>query len=190
MATVAALFLRYEDADQALKQLNEIGFGVNEISIAAPKEMVGRKLSNEHGTASETAKAGAIFGGLAGLLVGVGAIVIPGVGGLLTAGALATALGSTAVGAGIGAAAGGLRGSLREMGVPEAEATILEDGVKQGGILVTVIAEGEQRISQVKDVLRTFNAVDLEARRNLWERNKEAYYQEISSSRHNQSIDD
>jgi uncharacterized membrane protein len=166
MATIAALFEKYEDADQALIDLNELGYGKGDISVAAPEAMVGTKLSNEHGTATETAKTGAIFGGLAGLLVGVGAVLLPGVGPILTAGALATTLGSTAVGAGIGAAAGGLRGSLREMGVPEVEATILEEGVKDGQILVTVVAEGGG-VDKVKDLFRRNNAVDLDARQNI-----------------------
>jgi uncharacterized membrane protein len=166
MATVCGLFERYEDASRALERLNEMGYGKDHISVIAPEDMVKDKLTGEFGSTEDTAKSGAVIGGVAGLLVGVGMIMVPGVGPILGAGALATALGSTAVGAGIGAAAGGLRGALAEMGVPEAEATEYENGVKKGAILVTVIAERE-RIQEVKDTFKAFNTIDLEIRRSI-----------------------
>jgi uncharacterized membrane protein len=177
MATVVGLFERYEDADGALKELNEMGYGREDISVVAPEEKVRGKLSKNHQTAETTATTGAIFGGLAGLLIGVGTVVAPGVGTVLTAGALATTLGITAAGATIGAAAGGIRGSLREMKVPEAEAKILEEGIHKGGILVAVIAEQNQQA--VIDVMKKWRTNALEIRQNLWERGKENLYNEV-----------
>jgi uncharacterized membrane protein len=181
MATVVGVFERYEQADGALKELNEMGFGRDEISVVAPEEKVRGKLSRDNQTAGQTATTGAIFGGLAGLLIGVGTIVAPGVGTVLTAGALATALGTTAAGAGIGAAAGGIRGSLREMKVPEADAKILEEGIRKGGILVAVIA-GENNIQAVKEVMKKWNTNALEVRRNLWEKGKGNLYEEVTKA--------
>jgi uncharacterized membrane protein len=181
MATVVGVFERYEQADGALKELNEMGFGRDEISVVAPEEKVRGKLSRDNQTAAQTATTGAIFGGLAGLLIGVGTIVAPGVGTVLTAGALATALGTTAAGAGIGAAAGGIRGSLREMKVPEADAKILEEGIRKGGILVAVIA-GENNIQAVKEVMKKWNTNALEVRRNLWEKGKGNLYEEVTKA--------
>jgi uncharacterized membrane protein len=189
MATVVGLFERYEDADRALHALNDMGFGKEDISVVAPEEKIRTKLSGEHGTAEDTAKTGAVVGGLAGLLVGVGAIVAPGVGHIITIGALATALGSGAVGAGIGAAAGGLRGALREMHVPDAEATVIEDSVKQGGILITVVSE-EDRIPEIKQTMRDSNAVDLEARRNLSEQGREADYRQVTAKKRDERTED
>ena len=180
MATIAGLFERYEDADRALVQINELGYGKDDINVIAPENMIKSKLADKGDAKEDTAKTGALVGGLAGLLVGVGTILVPGVGPILTAGALATALGSTAVGAGIGAAAGGFRGSLKEMGLPDADATILEEGVKNGGILVTVIVEGEDHIRRVKEIMRSSNAVDLESRRNIMERETKEQYDEIT----------
>lgn len=181
MATVVGVFERYEQADGALKELNEMGFGRDEISVVAPEEKVRGKLSRDNQTAGQTATTGAIFGGLAGLLIGVGTIVAPGVGTVLTAGALATALGTTAAGAGIGAAAGGIRGSLREMKVPEADAKILEEGIRKGGILVAVIA-GENNIQAVKEVMKKWDTNALEVRRNLWEKGKGNLYEEVTKA--------
>ena len=90
---------------------------------------------------------GGLLGGLVGLLVGVGALAIPGIGQVVAGGAggaLATAFGlggGTAVaGAGIGAVAGGLVGALVGLGIPEAEARYFEAGFRAGGVLVTVNA--------------------------------------------------
>jgi hypothetical protein len=179
MATVIGLFERFEDADGALQEFNEMGYGRDEISIVAPEEKVGSKLRVDDQTAGTTAKTGALFGGAAGLLIGVGAILVPGVGPLLTAGALATAIGSTAAGAGIGAAAGGLRGTLREMKVPEAEAKVIEEGMRSGGIMVAVIA-GDENAGAVKEVMRRWNTNALEIRRNLWEKGKGHLYDEVT----------
>ncbi|RPI32757.1 MAG: signal transduction histidine kinase (STHK), LytS [Chloroflexota bacterium] len=169
MATIAGLFERYEDANNALKKLNELGYGKDRISVIATQESIKNKLEGEEGSAAETATTGAVVGGLAGLLVGVGTLLIPGIGPVLSVGSLATLLGATATGAGIGAAAGGLRGALAEMDVPEAEATLYTESLKKGGILITVIAEGEQG-KQVKRVMDENNAVDMKTRLSLWEK--------------------
>lgn len=166
MATVCGLFERYEDAARALERLNDMGYGRDHISVIAPENMVKDKLTGDFGTAEDTAKSGAVVGGLAGLLVGVGMIMVPGIGPILGAGALATALGSTAVGAGLGAAAGGLRGALAEMGVPDVEATAYEKGVQKGGILVTVVTDG-QNVQEIKETFKTYNTVDLGVKRSI-----------------------
>ena len=77
-----------------------------------------------------------------GLLVGIGALAIPGIGPVVAGGALATAFGmggGTAVaGAGIGAAAGGIVGALTSLGFSKDEAEYYDTGVREGRTLVTV----------------------------------------------------
>lgn len=173
MATIAALFERYEDVDGALRELNQLGYDSGDISIVAPENVASDSFQGEYApvgeTAVETAKAGAAFGGLAGLIAGVAAIFIPGIGPVISVGALGSILGSTAIGAGVGAATGGILGALVGMGIPEQEAKVYEAGIRHGGILVTVIAEGD-RIQAVGEILDRYNAVDLETRRSFWER--------------------
>ncbi len=65
--------------------------------------------------AAAGAGVGAVLGGLAGLLVGIGALAIPGIGPIIAAGPLA----ATLAGAGLGAATGGVIGALADAGVPE-----------------------------------------------------------------------
>jgi hypothetical protein len=69
-----------------------------------------------------------------GLVAGLAALAIPGVGPIIAAGPIFTAL----TGAGIGAAAGGLIGALANTGMPEEDARIYAEEVRRGGVLVIV----------------------------------------------------
>jgi hypothetical protein len=99
-------------------------------------------------------------GGALGLLVGLGALAIPGIGPVIVGGALATAFGlgggGAVAGAGIGAAAGGLVGALVGLGIPEAEAEHFEEGFRAGGVLVTV--NGGDRAADALAVLERHGA--------------------------------
>ena len=90
------------------------------------------------------ATAGTVLGGTLGLLVGLGALVIPGIGPIIAAGTLATAMGTAALGAGVGAAAGGLVGGLTAVGVHPSDLAYYEEGIRNGGVLVAVEATDEQ----------------------------------------------
>jgi hypothetical protein len=77
---------------------------------------------------------GGAVGGIAAAIAAIGtAILIPGLG-IVVAGPLAAGL----AGAGAGAIAGGLVGSLIGLGVPEERVKEYEQGIKNGGILMTV----------------------------------------------------
>src|SRR5215210_3852766 len=78
-------------------------------------------------------------------------------GALTGAGPIAAAL----TGAGIGAVAGGLIGGLTDLGVPEEEAHYYAEGVRRGGILVTVAAETDSEAETAVNVMRRHGAVDI-----------------------------
>jgi hypothetical protein len=69
------------------------------------------------------------------------------------------------VGAGLGAAAGGLIGALVGMGIPEEHAHVYAEGLKRGGVLVSVKTADEQQANRAVQVLRQYNAVDIDKRR-------------------------
>ena len=172
MKTVVGLFEYYQDAERAVNELNTRGFGKTDISIAARDRTVQEQVGGGREVAvAESAGAGAIggtaVGGIAGLLVGIGALAIPGVGPVLAAGPLLTAIGSTAAGAGIGTATGGMIGALVGLGIPEEEANFYAEGVKRGGVLVFVGASDE-RAAEAQEILRRANAADVDARRGAW----------------------
>ena len=146
---VAGLFKDREDAVASIEGLKDAGFDANDVGIAMHDKTEQKEMSEETGTKAASGAAtgvlgGGLLGGALGLLVGIGALAIPGIGPVLAGGALATAFGlggGTAVaGAGIGAAAGGLLGALVGLGIPENEAKHFEAGFRAGGVLVTVNA--------------------------------------------------
>jgi uncharacterized membrane protein len=169
MSTLVGLFDTYNDAEQAVDTLEQYGIDRNRISLV---QREGEKLVSDKMNAGKGAVAGATTGGVVGLLAGLSAIVIPGIGPVLATGAiasaLATTLGMTAIGAGVGAAAGGLLGALIDLGLPHKDASFYAEGVKRGGVLLTVNANSDEEV-QINKILRSAGAVDMNTRRQSWE---------------------
>jgi hypothetical protein len=142
------VFSNHHDAEAALIDLRDAGFPMNQVSFIAkdttghPNVAAVNKNLGSGNKADEGAKAGAVtggaLGGLGGLLVGLGALAIPGVGPLIAGGAVATALTTAVAGGAIGAAAGGLAGGLVGLGIPEDRARVYSDRVNKGDYLVIV----------------------------------------------------
>ena len=105
------------------------------------------------------ASLGTILGGGAGLLAGIGALAIPGVGPVVAAGWLI----ATLTGAGAGAAAGGLLGALTGAGVSETDAHVYAEGVRRGGTLLSVRVE-DGHAARVEEILNGTQRVDIAAR--------------------------
>jgi hypothetical protein len=73
------------------------------------------------------------------VLVGLGSLAIPGVGPIIAAGSVATALVATVASTGIEAAAlGGLVRAISDLGIPEEQARVYSDRLHQGHYLVIV----------------------------------------------------
>ncbi len=143
-STVAGLFADRSHAQQAIADLKAAGFDEEHIGVAMrDKNEQGQLVddSGVHGThAGSGAATGGVVGGVLGLLVGIGALAIPGIGPVITAGVLAHAIGAGAAGVAIGAVGGGVVGALIGLGIPEHEAKHFETGFNAGGALVTVNA--------------------------------------------------
>ena len=97
------------------------------------------------------------MGGTLGLLAGIGALAIPGVGPFIAAGPIVASL----AGLGVGGAVGGLIGALVGMGIPEYEAKRYEGRVKNGGVLLSVHCDRSDEISRAKDLLKQTGAEDI-----------------------------
>jgi len=100
---------------------------------------------------------GGAIGGTLGLLAGIGALAIPGVGPFIAAGPIMGAL----AGLGVGGAVGGLIGALVGMGIPEYEAKRYEGRIKEGGILLSVHCDTSDEIDRAKDLLKQTGAEDI-----------------------------
>ena len=158
MRTIAHVYPTYAEAARVVSALESAGIPHSEISIVSGDKNYSASNHGYDTTGTATgltsgdpeqgaatgagtgASLGTVLGGGAGLLAGIGALAIPGLGPIVAAGWLVAAL----TGAGVGAAAGGLLGSLTGAGVSEADAHAYQEGVNSGGTLVTVRADDEQ----------------------------------------------
>lgn len=166
--TVVGLFDNFEQANRAASQLENAGIPRDNISVVAGNES--GKYENYVSGTGEVGKgiaggagAGAAIGGGLGLVAGLMALAIPGFGPVIAAGPIAAAL----TGAGIGAAAGGLIGGLTKAGVSEHDAEYYAEGVRRGGVLVTVRAT-ENQADIAADVLDDAGAFDVDEKAQEW----------------------
>jgi len=158
--TIAGLFDTLAEAQTAVQGLIASGWSRESISVLTSKAgsvSVPADRSSVASPAIQDTEKGALIGGLAGLLIGVSEIAVPGVGLLLIGGWLATTL----LGAGLGAIAGGLVGSLVEIGLSHEQAGHLSEWIQKGGTVLTVQTD-EDRIPQVVDILKARHAVSIQ----------------------------
>ena len=102
-------------AESIVSQLQSAGFANSDISVLFPNKDGTKVFAHEHNTkAPEGAVAGAgtggVLGGALGVLVGIGALAIPGLGPFIAAGPILAALSGVAAGAAVGGVAGHLAG--------------------------------------------------------------------------------
>lgn len=171
MRTVAGLFERFEDAEKAVNDLHRQGFSPDQVNVIARDVVVQDQdqVGGRSGYAvTEGAIGGTAIGGLGGLLLGLSALSVPGIGPVITAGSIFTALGSTAAGAGVGAVTGGLIGALAGAGISEEDAHTYAEGVKRGGVLLVVDVDDDTLAPQASQTLFDANAVDINMRREEW----------------------
>lgn len=104
--------------------------------------------------ATTGAVAGGIIGGSLGLLAGIGALAIPGLGPFIAAGPLMAAL----AGSGVGGSLGLVVGALVGLGIPEYEAKKYEVGLQSGDVLICVHAADSDEVDRAKEVFHNEGA--------------------------------
>ncbi len=170
--TITRLFDNRTQAEAAVQQLEDLGLPHHDISIIAPKGpgAEDRSFSPNHETrhdVADSAGKGAVTGGVlgagAGLLASLGLVAIPGIGPVLAAGWLAATAAGAAAGAAAGGATGGIIGALTDAGVDESDAHVYAEGMRRGGVLVSVRADADEA-AQVELVLNRQNGVDAATR--------------------------
>jgi hypothetical protein len=149
-------------AETIVSQLQGAGFSSNDISVLFPNKTGTKDFAHEHSTkAPEGAVAGVgaggVLGGTLGLLAGIGALAIPGVGPFIAAGPLLAALS----GAAAGAAVGGVTGALVGMGIPEIEAKRYEGKIKGGNLLISVHSENSDEQRRAEAIFKAARAEDI-----------------------------
>src|SRR5215470_14972999 len=165
--TIAFLYDTHDDAVATVRDL-EASLPHEDISIVAGDRTVTEHGDVAHG-AGTGATIGAVVGGGAGLLAGLGMLAIPGIGPVVAAGWLAATLTGAAAGAGVGAVSGGIIEVMTGAGVPEADAHLYAEGVRRGGTLVVARVD-EGQVDLVEAIMRRHHPVDATARRSVLRR--------------------
>jgi hypothetical protein len=159
---VYGIYRNRSQAENAVDQLIENGFRTEDISVLLAENVGTKDFAHEkhtkapEGTATGAA-AGGVVGGALGLLAGVGALAIPGLGPFIAAGPIMSLL----AGAGAGGVVGGLVGALAGMGIPEYEAKRYEGRIKEGGILMSVHCDDADWTKKAKMMLEQTGAEDI-----------------------------
>ncbi|MBC7419696.1 MAG: DUF3341 domain-containing protein [Bdellovibrio sp.] len=148
--------------ESAVTTLKTNGFRTSDISVLLPQtdgaqDFIHTKGSKAPEGAATGAGTGAVIGGALGLLVGIGALAIPGVGPFIAAGPIMASL----AGLGVGGAVGGISGALIGYGIPEYEAIRYEGFVKDGGILLSVHVDNSTWAEKAQSILETTGAKDV-----------------------------
>ena len=159
MKIVTAIFETKAQAEDAVRALEDAGITSADVSLIAPNS------ENDSSVTAEGTGVGAALGGAGGLLAGLGAFAIPGIGPVVGAGWLATTL----IGAAAGGVAGGLVGSLTEAGVEERDAHVYGESLRRGGVLVTARVNDEE-LDAAAAILGQSGSVDVNERRAEYER--------------------
>ena len=160
--TVIGLLKSQSQAESILNELRSAGFSTNDVSVLFPDKAGTRDFAHEKNTkAPEGAVAGVgaggVIGGTLGLLAGIGALAIPGLGPFIAAGPIMAALS----GAAAGATVGGIAGALIGMGIPEVEAKQYAGKTKDGNILLSVHVDDSEQTTRAKKILEAGGATDI-----------------------------
>lgn len=160
---ITATFKTRQAAEEALTKLEQIGIEDDQIGLVVTDETRGSSFNIDEGTkVDEGFAAGATAGGLIGAILagiaGAGTIAIPGLN-LVIWGSFAAGL----AGLGAGAVAGGLVGMLVGAGIPEHEARLYEDMVREGAILLAVKPADTDQKHQIRDILDHADAYHIAA---------------------------
>jgi hypothetical protein len=156
------IYATRSQAENAVETLQRTGFRLEDISVLLPENLGSKDIGAVKATkapegAATGVTAGGVIGGTLGLLVGIGALAIPGVGPLIAAGPIVSAL----AGLGVGGAVGGFTGALIGLGIPEYEAKRYEGRINKGGILLSVHCDNSEWTSKAKDILKATGAEDI-----------------------------
>jgi hypothetical protein len=160
--SVFGIYTTRESVERAVDTFLRSGFTTSDVSVLLPENLGGKPLATHKDTkapegATAGGGAGAVVGGTLGLLAGIGALAIPGLGPFIAAGPIMAAL----AGMGVGGAVGGFTGALIGMGIPEYEAKRYEGRIQKGGILLSVHCDTSDQVKRGKEILKNTGAEDI-----------------------------
>lgn len=168
MKTVIGLFTNYQDAEQAVQQLQNHNFDKKQIKILSSDQVIQQSLAGEQHPLQKGAAIGAIGGAVIGAIIGTlaggGYLLIPGLVAFIAVGTLVGAIIAAIAGAAIGALIGGIIGALVGLGVRKKDVLFYAEGLERGGVLLR-LDTSDDRAVQALGVLQAVNMTRQGARR-------------------------
>jgi uncharacterized membrane protein len=151
--TVIGVFESRTRAENAVNTLRKQGFTTEEINIVSKKQRSQDQDGTYDDDITDGTLTGGTLGGIGGLLMGAGALMLPGLGPILAVGPIAAAVG--------GAIAGGIAGGLIDWGIPAEASQRYEQEVAHGSILA-IIRTDSTKVNSAAQILRQNGAKDVE----------------------------
>ncbi len=140
-SSIVLVYSQLDEAEAAVKKLGEGGFPIQNVSIIA-KDLGSEKKVHGFVTSCDVAKSaattGAWVGGIFGALIGAAFLWVPGLGPLIVAGSLTSALLGGLEGAAAGAALTGTLGWLSSLGISKQHILKYEESIRAGKYLLIV----------------------------------------------------
>jgi hypothetical protein len=164
---VCGIYTSRDSLERAADTLVRSGFHSSNVSVLLPQNLGRRAIGAEKATkgpegAAMGAGSGAVLGGTLGLLAGIGALAIPGVGPFIAAGPI----------------------KLVGMGIPEYEARRYEGRLQRGGILLSLHCDTSKEIARAREIMQRTGAQDISATGETWVDTKDAKTREQRVANH------
>jgi hypothetical protein len=161
-SAVFAIVSNPVQAESVVADLRQGGFANDDISVLFPDVQSTREFAHSKSTKAPEgaivgASAGGLLGGVAGWVLALGSLAIPGAGPFIAAGPVFAALS----GAAVGAAAGGLSGALAGLGFPEYEAKLYAGKLRDGNILIAAHTENVHEAKVAQEIFEQAKAHDI-----------------------------
>jgi hypothetical protein len=165
---VTGMFPNKESAENAYDILSGRGYSKHDVNVIMSDDTRRRYFLDEpdktefDNKASEDAGKGTIIGGTLGAIAGIIAalgtnLIIPGLG-LVIAGPLVAGL----AGAGAGGIAGGVIGGLVGLGIPQQNASVYENGIKKGHIVMVVHPKNAEDAEYITNNWKAYKEEDIQ----------------------------
>lgn len=163
-STVVALFKSHTQAEQAVKELQKAGFDMKQLSIIGRDYQTDENVVGYYNAGDRMkywGKLGVFWGGIWGLLFGSAFFWIPGVGPLLVAGPLASAIVGGLEGAAFAGGLNALGAGLFSIGIPKNSILAYDSAIGAGKF--ALIAHGTPKdVAWAKGILKNTEADEID----------------------------
>ena len=153
--SVVAIYDTHEQAEQAVKSLQEAGIDMRTLSIAAKDQHTDEHVVGYYNAGDRMkywGKLGAFWGGFWGLLFGSALFAIPGIGPVLVAGPLVAWIVAGLEGAVVIGGAGAIGAGLFSIGIPKDSVVQYETALKADKFLL-IVHGSQDAVAKAKDII-------------------------------------